>query len=296
MNDTTFIKEYQSSNENVKKIVFTKSDAVYEAVLYKYPTYEERTVLCVSVQSGCAVGCTFCGTGKKLIRNLTVQEILEEVEYALRDIDVPNVKRLQIMFMSMGEPFHNFDNFKHVLAKLYKVYPKAALLVSTIAPKKQKEFAEFLELSKRIPTIGLQFSVHKSNDAERNILIPFTSKFSLAELRDYGIEWYVQTGRKPYFNYCVDGNNCSESDYANLRTMFPPNVFCATLSVVCSSDETMKDAGFRNLEVIHEFQQRFLKDGYNVRVFDPAGQDDIGGGCGQLWYVQDWMKQHQKKG
>lgn len=32
--------------------------------------------------------------------------------------------------------------------------------------------------------------------------------------------------------------------------------------------------------------------GYNVRRFDPAGQDDIGGGCGQLWYVQDWLKEH----
>jgi 23S rRNA (adenine2503-C2)-methyltransferase len=29
-----------------------------------------------------------------------------------------------------------------------------------------------------------------------------------------------------------------------------------------------------------------------VRVFDPAGQDDIGGGCGQLWFVQDWMEKH----
>lgn len=33
-----------------------------------------------------------------------------------------------------------------------------------------------------------------------------------------------------------------------------------------------------------------LEIGYSVRMFDPAGQDDIGGGCGQLWYVQDWMK------
>ena len=31
-------------------------------------------------------------------------------------------------------------------------------------------------------------------------------------------------------------------------------------------------------------------DGYSTRCFDPAGQDDIGGGCGQLWFVQDWMR------
>jgi len=27
-------------------------------------------------------------------------------------------------------------------------------------------------------------------------------------------------------------------------------------------------------------------------MFDPAGQDDIGGGCGQLWFVQDWMRKN----
>jgi 23S rRNA (adenine2503-C2)-methyltransferase len=37
-----------------------------------------------------------------------------------------------------------------------------------------------------------------------------------------------------------------------------------------------------------------LERGYNVRVFDPAGQDDIGGGCGQLWFVQEWMKLNPK--
>lgn len=42
------IKEIQSSDENVKKFVFAKDDAVAESVLYKYPTYEERTVICCS--------------------------------------------------------------------------------------------------------------------------------------------------------------------------------------------------------------------------------------------------------
>ena len=56
----------------------------------------------------------------------------------------------------------------------------------------------------------------------------------------------------------------------------------------------MKEAAFRNLDIIKEFQDKFLAKGYNVRMFDPAGQDDIGGGCGQLWYVQNWLKSHQK--
>lgn len=76
--------------------------------------------------------------------------------------------------------------------------------------------------------------------------------------------------------------------------MFSPMVFNFTFSVVCSKDETMKDAGFKNLEVIRDFEEKFLSAGYNTRIFDPAGQDDIGGGCGQLWYVQQWVKEHTR--
>lgn len=57
------IKIIDSSDTNVKKFVFEKENAVAEAVLYKYPTYEDRTVICCSTQSGCPVGCRFCGAG-----------------------------------------------------------------------------------------------------------------------------------------------------------------------------------------------------------------------------------------
>ena len=33
---------------------------------------------------------------------------------------------------------------------------------------------------------------------------------------------------------------------------------------------------------------------FSLRVFNPAGQDDIGG-CGQLWYFQEWLKQNKLK-
>jgi 23S rRNA (adenine2503-C2)-methyltransferase len=37
---------------------------------------------------------------------------------------------------------------------------------------------------------------------------------------------------------------------------------------------------------------KLLNAGFSVRCFDPAGQDDIGGGCGQLWYVQEFARNH----
>ena len=40
---------------------------------------------------------------------------------------------------------------------------------------------------------------------------------------------------------------------------------------------------------------KLSEHGFSTRMFDPAGQDDIGGGCGQLWFVQDWMKNNPDK-
>lgn len=293
------VKRFDSSEGNVFKYVFTDEKTVLEAVLYRYNDFYERTVICCSTMSGCPVGCTFCGTGKKFIRSISHHEITDQIDYILHDMNIEDVdkngERFQIMFMSMGEPFLNYENVKKAITTLHHKYPNAELLVSTIAPRMDSEFEDFLNLSKVIPNIGLQFSIHKSNIIERDKLIPYKNKYTLNEIRDYGLLWWKATGRHPYLNYCIDGSNNSGKDFARLQSLFSPIVFNFTFSVICSSDETMKDAGFKNIEDIRDFEKRFIDSGYNTRIFDPAGQDDIGGGCGQLWYVQKWIKEHRKE-
>lgn len=51
-------------------------------------------------------------------------------------------------------------------------------------------------------------------------------------------------------------------------------------------------ANIRRIDDDAENVAKLVALGYDTRVFDPAGQDTIGGGCGQLWFVQDWMQQH----
>lgn len=291
-------KVFESSEGNVWKYVFTKPDMVAEAVLYKYNDFYDRTVICCSVMSGCPVGCTFCGTGAKFVRNLKADEIVEQIENVLASkglIDDINekCKKLQFMFMSMGEPMLNWNEVEKAIRILHDKFSNAQLLLSTIGCENDEVFRRIINLSKEIDKIGLQFSIHKSNDEDRNQLIPFKNKMTLEKIRDAGIIWWKETGRKPFLNYCIDGTNNTNDDFIRLTTLFTPVVFNFTFSVVCSKDETMKDASFRNLDVIKDFQNRFLEKGYNVRIFDPAGQDDIGGGCGQLWYVQNWLKEHK---
>ena len=292
-------KVFNSSDKNVSKFVFEKDDdgvqkgIAVEAVLYRYNSYEERTVVCCSTQCGCPVGCSFCGTGKFFVRNLTANEIIEQVTTVLStiDCDIQKVKKLQIMFMSMGEPFLNYKNVKKAITALAYIYPTAQLLISTSAPKAiKRSLFDFLHFSRSQPKVGLQFSVHESTDEKRGKLIA-SDTLSLANIGFVGELWAQHTGRRPFFNYCVHEGNNRQEDVNNLLRNFNPDVWECTLSVICEKDKTMQNAINEKLDIIQDFSSKMQNAGYSLRVFNPAGQDDIGGGCGQLWYFQEWLKQ-----
>lgn len=287
-------KIFQSSDTNVSKFVFEwdKPKGIAESVLYRYGSYEQRTVICCSVQSGCPVGCVFCGTGKFFIRNLSKQEIVEQVDTCLSTIDckTSEIKKFQIMFMSMGEPFLNYKELKLAIIELHDLYPNADLLVSTSAPSViYKHIGDFIELSKLIPKVGLQFSVHESTDDNRKKLIP-TNTCTLRQISAIGNLWASFVGRKPFYNYCVHDGNCYLDDACKLVNLFDPTVWETTLSVICEKDESVANSIDRQLVIIKDFSTHMTTLGASVRVFNPAGQDDIGGGCGQLWYFQEWLK------
>jgi 23S rRNA (adenine2503-C2)-methyltransferase len=284
-----------SSEGNVWKYIFESDDAIAEAVLYRYESFEKRTVICCSVQSGCPVGCKFCGTGKRFVRNLQSTEITQQVQDIITDMKIAHndCEKFQIMFMSMGEPMLNWYSVYNAIDVLHSLYPSAQLLISTIGINDNDVQSGILEISKKIEKVGLQFSIHEALEDRRNVLIPFKNKMTLRDIRDFGMLWNQVTGRKPFLNYCVTRDNTTTESIQRLKDLFSPMYFNLTFSVVCSSDETMKDRGFRDYDYIKSIMNKFIKDGYNCRMFDPAGQDDIGGGCGQLWYVQKWLSQHQ---
>jgi len=286
------VRRVDSSDANVSKYVYDFGSAVAESVLYKYPTYEERTVVCCSSQSGCPIGCRFCGAGDNFVRSLSGDEIVGQVDHLFldRNIDATQVKRMQIMFMSMGEPLLNPRGMKDALRRLHVKYPNAALLISTSAPDVDYQWVR--DISVEIPKIGLQFSVHESTDEARSKLIPFKAKLTLAQIAEEGEKWYAATGRTPFFNYCAHDKNTAQEDADRIYALFNPNIWQATISVICERDESIAAANRRQRELAVNFMEKLNTYGYSTRCFDPAGQDDIGGGCGQLWFVQDWMKQH----
>ena len=295
-------KVFESSDTNVKKFVFEfdgygdEPKAIAETVLYRYGEYSKRTVICCSVQSGCRVGCAFCGTGKFFVRNLSEYEIRKQIDVALStiDCDTSEIEKFQIMFMSMGEPIHNFFQLQLALPLLNTAYPNAQLLISTSAPiQTYTHWSDLITLSRAMPQIGVQFSVHESTDENRAKLIP-TETCSLRQIASLGEMWAAFTGRKPFFNYCVHKGNSTAEDAERLARIFNPDVWEVTLSVICQKTESVKNSIERQLDLIDGFRVLMLEKGFSLRVFNPAGQDDIGGGCGQLWYFQKWLKENQK--
>ena len=289
------IKIIQSADENVMKYILSSDSAVAEAVLYKYPTYEERTVICCSTQSGCPVGCRFCGAGDAFVRSLTSDEVVSQVTHLFesQNIDPTKVERCQIMFMSMGEPMLNFKVLAAAIRELYVLYPKAALLISTSGP--DVDYQGVIDLSVEVPTVGLQFSVHESTDAARDALVPFKKKLTLAQIAEVGEQWGTATGRSPFFNYCAHDKNSSQGDADRVAALYKSEVWQATISVVCEREESVAAANERQRELANGFQSKLQSHGFSTRMFDPAGQDDIGGGCGQLWFVQQWMRDNPDK-
>ena len=292
------IKTFESTDTNVKKFVFEWGDqpsekkGVAEAVLYRYGEYRKRTVICCSVMSGCPVGCTFCGTGKFFVRNLTKNEIVEQVRSCLEtiDCDTRDIEKFQIMFMSMGEPMLNWKELKLAIIELADMYPTAQLLISTSAPTGMiYHLGEMISFSMQIKRLGLQFSVHESTDEARAKLIP-TNTCTLRQIAAMGDVWAAFTGRKPFFNYCVNTDNNGADDARRLASLFNPDVWECTLSVICEKDESVANSINRQLNIIEGFRKCMEDEGFHLRVFNPAGQDDIGGGCGQLWYFQKWLK------
>lgn len=290
------VKRVDGGQGNVWKYVFEKGDAVAEAVLYRYPTFNDRTVICCSTQSGCPVGCRFCGAGDRFVRSLTGEEIVTQVAHLIADhgSNIPDVQKMQIMFMSMGEPLLNQKALIEAMRVLAKTYPQARLLISTSGP--DVDYGPIILESVKLPQIGLQFSVHESTDEARNKLIPFKKKLALKDIAVMGEYWAITTKRQPFFNYCAHAGNTSDADVERLFALFNPDVWQCTVSVVCERDEGIAAANARQRELASMFMTKMVAKGYSTRMFDPAGQDDISGGCGQLHHTQKWMREHPNIG
>ncbi|XAR65062.1 23S rRNA (adenine(2503)-C(2))-methyltransferase [Bertholletia excelsa] len=174
------LKDVLTASDGTRKILFTLEDGkVIETVVI--PCDRGRTTVCVSSQVGCAMNCQFCYTGRMgLKRNLTAAEIVEQAVFARRLLSGKVGSITNVVFMGMGEPFHNIDNV--IKAADIMVHEqglhfsprKVTVSTSGLVPQLKR----FLRES----TCALAVSLNATTDEVRNWIMPINRKYNLALL------------------------------------------------------------------------------------------------------------------
>ncbi|MBM3998585.1 MAG: 23S rRNA (adenine(2503)-C(2))-methyltransferase RlmN [Planctomycetes bacterium] len=177
------------------RLVYRAPDgAVFEGVLLR--ATGARTSVCVSTQVGCASGCAFCGTARMgRIRDLGAHEMIDQIVLANDVLRGEGRRARNVVFMGMGEPFHNELALGEAIRRLvdprrFSISPRK-LLVSTVGvPDAMVRFA------RDFPLVGLAVSLHSTIGPQRASMIPLARRYPLDAIRTAMLD--VQTvSRRP---------------------------------------------------------------------------------------------------
>jgi len=240
-----------------------------------------RATICVSSQVGCAVNCQFCLTAKLGVkRNLTAGEIAGQVAAVLNRHQVHVGRdRINLVFMGMGEPFLNYDNFMaavHLLVEAIGI-PESRMTVSTsgILPGIERFAKEKLR-----PKLAL--SLNAPNNSIRESIMPVTRKWKIEDLLAALRQVPLRPRERVTFEYVMLGGvNDSLQDARELSTLLQRSGMPAKVNLIVWNPGP--DLPFRmpKPEDVAAFQQQLIASGVPAFLRRPRGRD-IYAACGQL--------------
>ena len=263
-----------SSDGTIKYLIEYPDGECVETVLMRFDNRANLTA-CVSSQVGCAVNCSFCATGQRgFIRNLTYQEIVEQVLTIQRDT---GLKVTNIVFMGQGEPLLNLDNVLKALEIFNNDFQIGArrITISTsgIVPQIKKLAA--LELQST-----LAISLHASNHAVREKIMPIEKKYPINELMNALKEYVDKTGRRITVEYIlIKDLNCTLESAKELAHLLQ-NIKC-NINLIPYNPVTKTDYQKPSNNEIMKFKYLLEHSGKKVTVRLERGAD-IDAACGQL--------------
>ena len=269
----------RSSDEQTSKGLFRLADgAEVEAVLMEH--YGDRNTVCISSQAGCAFACAFCSTGQAgFTRQLEATEIFDQARYFARELAAKGKRITNIVFMGMGEPFHNYDAVMDAVALLNDGQGFGLghrhITISTVGlVDKIDKFTD------EQTQVNLAISLHAPSDAVRNRIMPVNKKFTMDELLAACDRYIEKTNRKVFFEYVMlQGVNDSEADANALAQRMRGHLYHVNLIPY----NTTPDGPFAGTE--HEAIWRFAAildaAGIPTTVRQNMGRD-ISAACGQL--------------
>jgi len=262
----------ESSDGTVKWLYKTADGFPVETVMI--PT-ESRASVCVSTQSGCAMGCAFCRTGSMgLNRSLEAGEILEQIMNVMRERTVTNV-----IFMGMGEPLMNLDAVHRACVCLHdqKTFSmgRGRLTISTsgVAPK----IAELLE---RNTPHQLAVSLVAADNETRESLMPINKSWNLNELLKAIDNYTKQSDNWVTLEYIlIKDKTCTPAAAKNLIRIVKPRR-CKVNAIVLNSNENPELLAPSEAEVA-EFLELVRAERVQINIRNPRGRDILAA-CGQL--------------
>ena len=238
-----------------------------------------RATICVSSQVGCAVNCKFCFTALLGVkRNLEAGEIVGQIAAVLREQGIePPLQRVNIVFMGMGEPFLNYDNFMRSVGLLVEGVgiPESRMTVSTagIVPR-------IHDFGQEAVRPKLAISLNGSNDALRSAVMPLNRKWDLGELMKAAREFPLRARERLTFEYVLlaDVNDGPEQAREVVELV---RGIRAKINLIALNPGTELPYRTPEQERVLAFQRILVAAGIPTFVRRPRGRD-IFAACGQL--------------
>jgi 23S rRNA (adenine2503-C2)-methyltransferase len=239
----------------------------------------DRATICVSSQVGCAVDCKFCLTGLLGVkRNLAAGEIVGQIAAVLNDQHVaPPRDRVNLVFMGMGEPFLNYDNFIKAVRLLVDGVgiPESRMTVSTagIVPR-------IYDLGAEPVRPKLAISLNAPNDELRTRLMPLNRKWNLEMLMAAARDFPLRNREKLTFEYVLlDEVNDSEENARELVELI--RGVRAKVNLIALNPGPGIPFLTPAQDRVARFQTILIDSGVPTFVRRPRGRD-IYAACGQL--------------
>jgi 23S rRNA (adenine2503-C2)-methyltransferase len=238
-----------------------------------------RSTICISSQVGCAVDCQFCLTALLGVkRNLSAGEIVGQVCAVLKDQKVsPPEDRINLVFMGMGEPFLNYDNFVKA----------ARLLVEEVGIAERRMTVSTAGIVPRIHDFGgerirpkLAISLNASNDQLRTQLMPLNKKWNLEMLMAEARAYPLRTKEWITFEYVLLGGVNDGAENAKEVAELLRGIRCK-VNLIALNPGPGIDFATPDGEQVVAFQKMLRDAGIPAFVRRPRGRD-IYAACGQL--------------
>lgn len=270
-------KLFSKDNQTEKALFQLPGGELVETVLM---TYKKRQTLCISTQVGCAMGCVFCATGQMGFgKNLSNGEIVEQVLYFSRELKKLDQQVTNVVFMGMGEPFHNYDASLQAIDKLnhqdgFKLGARR-FTISTVGL-----IPEIRRFTKEKRQINLAISLHSTNDEIRSSILPVNKKYPIKHLIEACKDYVEITGRRITFEWAlIDNLNDSKEEAKNLSVLLS-EINCH-VNIIPLNPTKRYDGKRAKIERAREFRNTLLKNGISCTIRVRRGID-IQAGCGQL--------------